>query len=119
MGQGSRSRSGGGNRGGRASHGGNRPGAGSGGPRPVRTDRPAEAPSREPRVIELPDSIALRELGTKINISPINIIREFMQNGMMATINQQLDFDTAAIARQRVWLGSQADPDRGRIGHPR
>ncbi len=42
--------------------------------------------------------IALRDLGAKINVSPINIIRELMQNGMMATINQQLDFDTAAIA---------------------
>ncbi len=49
-------------------------------------------------MIELPSSIALRDLAAKINISPINIIRELMQNGMMATINQQLDFDTAAIA---------------------
>jgi translation initiation factor IF-2 len=48
-------------------------------------------------VIELPESISLRDLATKINISPINIIRELMQNGVMATINQQLDFDTAAI----------------------
>jgi translation initiation factor IF-2 len=45
----------------------------------------------------LPESISLRDLATKINISPINIIRELMQNGVMATINQQLDFDTAAI----------------------
>jgi translation initiation factor IF-2 len=48
-------------------------------------------------VVELPESISLRDLATKINASPINIIRELMQNGVMATINQQLDFDTAAI----------------------
>ncbi len=70
--------------------GGQRPG----GPPPRNTgpSRPAE-----PKTIELPESISLRDLATKINISPINIIRELMQNGVMATINQQLDFDTAAI----------------------
>jgi translation initiation factor IF-2 len=64
----------------------------------MRSTPAAEAQPREPRVIELPESIALRDLGTKINVSPINIIRELMKHGMMATINQQLDFDTAAIA---------------------
>jgi translation initiation factor IF-2 len=90
MGYGSRSRSGGGNRG--PSRGG--PG---GQQRPPQRDR-AEREPREPRVIELPAAIALRDLSAKINVSPINIIRELMANGMMATINQQLDFDTAAIA---------------------
>ncbi|MCS7088167.1 MAG: translation initiation factor IF-2 [Thermoflexales bacterium] len=50
-----------------------------------------------PKIIELPESISLRELATRINVSPIDVIRELMQNGVMATINQQLDFDTAAI----------------------
>jgi translation initiation factor IF-2 len=63
---------------------------------------------QEPRIIELPGSIALRDLATKINVSPINIIRELMQNGMMATINQQLDFDTAAIASSA--FGWEAKP---------
>jgi len=52
---------------------------------------------REKREIELPDSITVRELGLAINASPVNIIRELMNNGVMATINQQLDFDSAAI----------------------
>ncbi len=70
----------------------------SGGSRPSGPpqNRPPARPS-EPRVVELPESISLRDLATKINVSPINIIRELMQNGVMATINQQLDFDTAAI----------------------
>jgi translation initiation factor IF-2 len=90
MGQASRSRPGGGNRG--PSRGGH-----SGPTRPPPRERVDREP-REPRVIELPASIALRDLSAKINVSPINIIRELMANGMMATINQQLDFDTAAIA---------------------
>ena len=31
----------------------------------------------------------MRELGLMINASPVNIIRELMNNGVMATINQQ------------------------------
>ncbi|MFN4294648.1 MAG: translation initiation factor IF-2 [Thermoflexales bacterium] len=72
----------------------------SSGPSQPRPPRPAEskpAKPAEPKVIELPESISLRDLATKINVSPINVIRELMQNGVMATINQQLDFDTAAI----------------------
>ncbi|MGQ9903904.1 MAG: translation initiation factor IF-2 [Anaerolineae bacterium] len=51
----------------------------------------------EPKVVELPDQVTVRDLATLINISPINVIRELMNNGVMANINQQLDFDTAAI----------------------
>jgi translation initiation factor IF-2 len=50
--------------------------------------------------VELPDSITVRELATMINASPINVIRELMNNGVMANINQQLDFDTAAIVAE-------------------
>lgn len=48
-------------------------------------------------IIEIPDFITVRELATKMNVSPINVIKELMSNGIMANINQQIDFDTAAI----------------------
>ena len=83
---------------------GNRSSGGRGGdarrdaPRPSGSAQPRPpAKPAEPKVIELPESISLRDLATKMNVSPINVIRELMQNGVMATINQQLDFDTAAI----------------------
>ena len=47
--------------------------------------------------IELPASLTVRELGQKIKTSPIEIIKTLMANGVMANINQQIDFDTAAI----------------------
>lgn len=37
------------------------------------------------------------ELAEKLGVSPINVIKALMRNGIMATINQQLDFDTSAI----------------------
>ena len=47
--------------------------------------------------IELPASIVIRDLAQKIEKSPIEIIKKLMANGVMATINQAVDFDTAAI----------------------
>jgi len=47
--------------------------------------------------IELPGSIVVRDLAQKIGKSPIDLIKKLMSNGVMATINQSVDFDTAAI----------------------
>jgi translation initiation factor IF-2 len=47
--------------------------------------------------IELPPSITVRELAESIQASPIEVIKTLMANGVMANINQQIDFDTAAI----------------------
>lgn len=61
-----------------------------------------EAPVKEkaksqPRVIELPASLTVRELAQRLGVSPIDIIKRLMYNGIMATINQQIDYETAAI----------------------
>jgi translation initiation factor IF-2 len=51
----------------------------------------------ETKIIELPASITVRQLAQTIQVSPIDIIKTLMANGVMANINQQIDFDTAAI----------------------
>ena len=47
--------------------------------------------------IELPASIVIRDLAQIIEQSPIDVIKKLMSNGVMASINQSVDFDTAAI----------------------
>jgi translation initiation factor IF-2 len=47
--------------------------------------------------LELPASIIIRDLAQKIEKSPIEIIKKLMTNGVMASINQAVDFETAAI----------------------
>lgn len=49
------------------------------------------------KTIELPGSLTVRELADLLEASPIQIIKTLMSNGVMANINQQIDFDTAAI----------------------
>jgi len=47
--------------------------------------------------IELPANIVIRDLAQIIEQSPIDVIKKLMSNGVMASINQAVDFDTAAI----------------------
>lgn len=49
------------------------------------------------KTIDLPANMTVRELAESIHASPIEIIKTLMANGVMANINQQIDFDTAAI----------------------
>ncbi len=51
----------------------------------------------EHKKIEIPAMITVRDLAQKIGASPIEIIKNLMKNGVMANINQTVDFDTAAI----------------------
>ena len=50
-----------------------------------------------PKTIELAETVTVRDLSEMIDVSPIEIIKQLMANGVMANINQQIDFDTAAI----------------------
>ena len=51
----------------------------------------------EKKKIELPGAITVRDLAKKADASPIQVIKVLMSNGVMANINQIVDFDTAAI----------------------
>ena len=60
----------------------------------------SETKTKKTEVIEIPDFITVRELATLMDVSPINVIKELMSSGIMANINQQIDFDTAAIVAE-------------------
>ncbi|MCS7251896.1 MAG: translation initiation factor IF-2 [Thermoflexus sp.] len=47
--------------------------------------------------IEIPASITVRELATLMSVSPIDVIKVLMHNGIMASINQRIDYETAAL----------------------
>ncbi|MEW5830163.1 MAG: translation initiation factor IF-2 [Chloroflexota bacterium] len=59
--------------------------------------------------LEIPGSISVRDLAQRMEASPINIIKILMSNGVMASINQVIDFDAAAIVASD--LGYEAIPE--------
>jgi len=62
------------------------------------------------KIIDLPLSITVRELSERLEASPINVIKTLMANGVMANINQQIDFDTAAIIAAELGFDAQVEP---------
>ncbi|TMC31720.1 MAG: translation initiation factor IF-2, partial [Chloroflexi bacterium] len=66
--------------------------------------RPAAAEGK----VELPPTLSVKELAEYLDVKTVDIIKELMKNGVMANINQQIDFDTAAIVADS--FGVQASP---------
>src|SRR5579862_3609043 len=46
---------------------------------------------------ELPAVVTVKEMSELMGVSAVDIIKALMKNGVMATINNQLDYETAAI----------------------
>lgn len=71
--------------------------------------------------LKLPATISVRELAQEVNASPIEVIKMLMTNGVMASINQQVDFDTAAIVATEMGydvaldMPDTAEKDTGEI----
>jgi len=57
---------------------------------------------QEKRIIEIPDFLTVRQLAALMDVSPIVMIKELMDAGIMANINQQIDYETAAIVAQEM-----------------
>ena len=63
-------------------------------PKPVPV-APPPPPPKPP--VDLPDTLTVRDLAATLKVGPIDIINKLMVNGIMANINQPIDFDTAAL----------------------
>ena len=60
--------------------------------------------TQETTTVRLPQAIVVGELATVLGVTPVDVIKELMKNGVMATINQVVDFDTAAtVAADFGW----------------
>ncbi|MBX3064265.1 MAG: translation initiation factor IF-2 [Anaerolineae bacterium] len=64
--------------------------------------------AKERQIIEVPDFLTVRELANLISVSPIEVMKQLIGSGIMASINQQIDYDTAAIVIDS--LGFEAQP---------
>jgi translation initiation factor IF-2 len=53
--------------------------------------------TQETTTVRIPQAIVVGDLAGVLGVTPVDIIKELMKNGVMATINQIVDFDTAAV----------------------
>ncbi len=56
------------------------------------------------KVLTMPGSITVGELAEKLNLSVTKLVGELFKNGIVATINQRIDFETAQIIVEELGL---------------
>ncbi len=83
-------------------------------PEPIKANTPpggapdsAPTPTK-PRSVVLPHSIGVRQLAEMLEVSAIDVIKQLMKSGVMANINQVIDYEAAATVAGA--LGFQPSP---------
>jgi translation initiation factor IF-2 len=64
--------------------------------------------AQEKQLVLVPDYVTVRELADLISASPIEVMKRLIANGIMASINQQIDYDTAAIVVEEMGYEAQS-----------
>ncbi len=65
---------------------------------------------KELKKIKLPSFVKVREFATLLELPVTDVIKTLIKNGVMATINEEVDFETATIIAQD--LGFEVDADQ-------
>lgn len=75
-----------------------------------RQQQAAQAPVvHKPTSVELPEEIVVGQLASKLHVTSGEVVKKLMLMGMMATINQTIDYDTAALVADE--FGISATPE--------
>ena len=60
------------------------------------------------KTVLVTDYLTVRELAELVGCSPIDVMKTLISNGVMASINQQIDYDTAAIVIEEMGYIAQS-----------
>ncbi|WP_276675781.1 translation initiation factor IF-2 [Selenomonas artemidis] len=91
------------------------PRAGRSGARKQRKGRTAPTPAPKveiarPKHIKLPETIAVKDLASKMSYTASDIIKKLLLMGVMASINQEIDFDTATLVAAEFGVTTEELP---------
>jgi len=62
----------------------------------------AQAAARPSGPVELPNPVVIKDLGERLAVSHAEIINVLIRNGIFATVNQSIDFDTASLVASEL-----------------
>jgi len=62
----------------------------------------AEIAKKHPLVVKIPDEIAVGELASRMKKTGTEVVKCLMKNGVMASLSEIIDFDTAAIIAEEM-----------------
>ena len=61
------------------------------------------------RLLTIPATLTVRQLAELVGVSPVEVIKELMKNGVMAAINQVIDYETAATVASNMGFQPQEE----------
>ena len=62
---------------------------------------------KQPLKVEIPDEIVVSDLASRLKVTVGEVVKRLMMMGMMVTVNQTVDFDTAALVADE--LGAEVE----------
>ncbi len=62
--------------------------------------------------VELPPSITVRQLADSLKVEPARVIKQLMRKGIMASVNEAIDFDTARTTAADLGYDAKAAKER-------
>jgi len=68
--------------------------------------------------ISLPQTLSVKQLADLLQVSAVEIIKQLMRNGVMANINQAVDFDTATLVADHFGYKAKKQPVFAQIKRP-
>jgi translation initiation factor IF-2 len=71
----------------------------------------SEQSSADLRPVGIPATVAVGDLAGRLEVPATKVISELMRNGVMATINESVDFDTASIIAAEFGVEAQLEKD--------
>jgi len=73
------------------------------------TENKSEEKSEEKKIVKIPNPVMVKKFAEILELPVSDVITELMKNGIMATINEEIDFETATIIAED--LGFEAEED--------
>ena len=88
--------------------------------KPPRAGRkPGEGRRAQPRVLILPPTLTVQRLAELLDQNPIDVIKQLMRNGIMAAMNQVIDYEVATLVTNTFGIRtSVAEPDEAANSTP-
>lgn len=77
-----------------------------------RAERLAEIPDSERKPVSIPQIITVRDFSSLLDVPVPRVMQELMRNGIMASINERIDFDTASIIAEDLGFKPELESEK-------
>src|SRR2546428_5319430 len=64
-----------------------------------------------PSGVALPKTIVVSELAQRLSVGPVDVLKELVQMGVMVSINQSVDYETATLVASELGVETRAEEE--------